>query len=274
MARKKAAAHHGGAWKVAYADFVTAMMALFMVLWISAQDKKILLSTSRYFQNPFNSPLTQSSGVMPYDKSSQTAENNQSMEQPEDTGKKPSESMKQVDLAFLNSAAKDFMKLLNLDDADRLQAIDVQVTSDGLRITLFDRARRPLFVNNTSAFTEWGRFVMQNIAWLIERNRFTVIIEGHTRGQLEFLDPDFTAWELSAERANASRRALTHYAVDPGSIERVSGYADTRPVAGEDPTSESNQRVALSLNIGKKTGRTSGLAAEPAKPIPRLTRQP
>src|SRR5438045_6330942 len=66
VAKKKAEAHHGGAWKVAYADFVTAMMALFMVLWISAQDERILLATSKYFQNPFHSPLKASSGVMPF----------------------------------------------------------------------------------------------------------------------------------------------------------------------------------------------------------------
>ena len=66
MAKKKAEAHHGGAWKVAYADFVTAMMALFMVLWISAQDKEILIATSQYFQNPFRSPMDATSGVLPF----------------------------------------------------------------------------------------------------------------------------------------------------------------------------------------------------------------
>jgi flagellar motor protein MotB len=66
MAKKEA--HHGGAWKVAYADFVTAMMALFMVLWISAQDKKILLATSHYFQQPFHSPFEDHSGIMPFNK--------------------------------------------------------------------------------------------------------------------------------------------------------------------------------------------------------------
>ena len=273
MARKKEAAHHGGAWKVAYADFVTAMMALFMVLWISSQDKKILLSTSHYFQNPFSSPISKSSGVMPFEKSSTTKENNQSMEQPEDTGKKPSDSMKQVDLAFLNSAAKEFMKLLNIDDTDKNQSINIQVTSDGLRVTLFDRARRPLFKDNTAEFTEWGRFAMQNIAWLIERHHFRIVIEGHTRSKLDFPNPEYTAWELSAERANASRRALTHFAVDPGSIERVSGFADTMPVQGQTPDSESNQRVAISLNVGKKPGQKSGLTVQPP-PSPRLAAQP
>ena len=67
MARKKPSAHHGGAWKVAYADFVTAMMALFMVLWICSQDKEILIATSRYFQSPFKSPLDAKSGLLQFD---------------------------------------------------------------------------------------------------------------------------------------------------------------------------------------------------------------
>ena len=107
-------AHHGGAWKVAYADFVTAMMALFMVLWICAQDKKILLATSRYFQSPFRSPLHANSGVMPYEKTT-----NQSHEKGKDddsTGQNaPSDSNKHIELSFLNSVAADFYRLLNIE---------------------------------------------------------------------------------------------------------------------------------------------------------------
>src|SRR5438045_4688966 len=72
VAKKKAEAHHGGAWKVAYADFVTAMMALFMVLWISAQDQKILIATSQYFQNPFRAPMNATSGVLPFNSNQTT----------------------------------------------------------------------------------------------------------------------------------------------------------------------------------------------------------
>src|SRR5476651_430662 len=99
MARRKSAAHHGGAWKVAYADFVTAMMALFMVLWISAQDKEILLATSQYFKQPFNALTDQSVGVM-RDKDGGSA------------GKdKGSQTTTAVNLAYLNSLAKDLSKL-------------------------------------------------------------------------------------------------------------------------------------------------------------------
>jgi chemotaxis protein MotB len=246
MARRKKEEPHGGAWKVAYADFVTAMMALFMVLWICAQDKKILLATARYFQNPFNTPLEKSSGIMEFGanggrRSADQAESNRTTDP------------KTIDLQFLNSVAKDFYRLLNVDEDLNSKPIDIQVTSDGLRITMFDRARKPLFKDNTAEFTDWGNYMMQSLAWLVDRHKFHVVIEGHTRSGLSFAGKDYTAWELSADRANASRRSLTYYAVDPKLIDRVSGYADTRPVPNEPEDSESNQRVTLSLSVSKKS---------------------
>jgi chemotaxis protein MotB len=244
MARKKAAAHHGGAWKVAYADFVTAMMALFMVLWISAQDNKILIATSQYFQNPFHSPMEATSGVMPFNNNKTTHSEGREV-----GDAKEQSNTKQIQLNFLNSVASDFYRLLHLDETLEDRPIDIQVTSDGLRINLFDRARRPLFKNDTAQFTEWGKFIMENLAWMVDRHHFRVTIDGHTRTPLVPPKSDDAGWELSAERANASRHLLVYYAVDPGLIERVTGYADTKPLPNEVPTSESNQRVTLSLSM-------------------------
>jgi chemotaxis protein MotB len=250
MARKKKEAHHGGAWKVAFADFMTAMMALFMVLWICAQDQKILIATARYFQNPFNSPLEKSSGIMEFNADRPKAGSGS------EEGKNPDPSNqtdpKTIDLQFLNSVAKDFYRLLNLEEDLNAKPIDIQVTSDGMRITLFDRARKPLFKDNTDQFSDWGNYMMQSMAWLIDRHKFRVVIEGHTRSGLTFANKNYGSWELSADRANASRRALTYYAVEPSLIDRVSGYADTRSVPGEPSDSESNQRVTLSLSVGKR----------------------
>ncbi len=251
MARKKKPEAHGGAWKVAYADFVTAMMALFMVLWICAQDKKILLATSRYFQNPFNSPLEKSSGVMEFN--ADRPDQGGARTDGQNGAATPQTSPKEIDLQFLNSVAKDFYRLLNLQEDLADKPIDIQVTSDGLRITLFDRARRPLFKGNTAEFTDWGRFVMQSLAWIIDRYKFRVVIEGYTKSGLVFTHKNYSAWDLSTDRANASRRALTYYAVEPRLIERVSGYADTRPVQGQPPTSDANQRVSISLSPSRTT---------------------
>jgi chemotaxis protein MotB len=240
----------GGAWKVAYADFVTAMMALFMVLWISAQDKKILIATSRYFQSPFSSPLSEHSGIMPFNKESNDSS---APKQDENAGKeKPSDKDKQIQLSFLNSVAADFYRLLHLDQDLDQKPIDIQVTTDGLRITLFDRAKRPLFVGDTIEFSESGRFLMQTLAWMIERNHFRVTIDGHTRANLSVKKEDYSSWELSADRANAARRSLVHYAVGSDQIERVTGYADTRPLPGEKPEAEANQRITLSLTLSSK----------------------
>jgi len=237
-------AGHGGAWKVAFADFMTAMMALFLVLWISAQDEQVLKATSEYFQNPFNSPMQATSGVMPFN-------NNKIAEgKGNDSGSEQESSAdKQIQMTFLNSVAADFYRLLHLDENLADRPIDIQVTSDGLRLTLFDRASRPLFDGNTAEFTEWGRFVIQNIAWLIDRHRMRVTIDGHTRSELVLTVPNYGSWELSSDRANASRRGLVHFAVDQGLIERVTGYADTRTLPDTLPADESNQRITLSLTL-------------------------
>ena len=243
----------GGAWKVAFADFMTAMMALFLVLWISSQDKKILIATAQYFKNPFNSPLDKSAGVMPFNNRTTSSTSS-------DEGAKASES-KRIETVFLNTVAADFFKLLHLDESAVNKPVDIQVTSDGLRITLFDRPQKPLFEKDTAKFTEWGTYAMQGLAWTIDRHHFRVTIDGHTVQPAEEQTGNYTDWELSADRANAARRSLVHYAVEPQYIERVTGYAGTKPLDGEKPDAESNDRITLSLTLTAKTRK----ALPPAK---------
>jgi len=243
-------AKRGGAWKVAFADFMTAMMAFFLVMWLTAQDKEVLIATSQYFQSPFTSPLQNKSGLLNFE--SNRPANTSGGDKGEAGGGKSSTAAQAVDLQFLNSVAKDVYKLLNLDESLAEKPIDVQVTSDGLRITLFDRAKQPLFEDSTTRFTTWGDFAMQSLAWMIERNDFQIVIEGHTRAGLGMPDDSYGSWELSADRANAARRALVHYAVDQSQVERVTGYSDTRPVPLMPAEDEANQRVTLSLRLGKK----------------------
>jgi chemotaxis protein MotB len=236
MAKKEA--HHGGAWKVAYADFVTAMMALFMVLWISAQDKQILLATSNYFKQPFNALTDKSIGVMRgKDGGSQGKD-------------KTGETATAANLSFLNALAKELNRMLNISDAqDSDQPVDVAVTSDGLRVNVFDRANRPIFDKNTAKFTPWGKFVMQNLAWIVDHNKFKATIDGHAAAGTVMPDADYGLWELTADRANAARRLLEQYAVEPSKIARVAGYADSQPLPNTAPDAEINQRITVSLSI-------------------------
>ncbi len=238
----------GGAWKVAYADFVTAMMALFMVLWISAQDEQILIATSQYFQNPFNSPMNNHSGVLPFN-----SDKTKKSEGQDSGSDKEAAAASPVAMTFLNSVAADFYRLLNLDQDLADKPIDIQVTSDGMRITVFDRPDRPLFNPGTTEFTAWGEFAMQNLAWTIDRHRFRVTVDGHARRKppADPNDPlaDDSAWELSSGRANAARRRLVFFAVEAGLIERVTGYADTKPLDDKERDDPANDRITLSLTL-------------------------
>ena len=234
---------------MAYADFVTAMMALFMVLWISSQDQEVLVATSRYFQQPFTSPMSEGSGVLNRDGDESMNKPSPSSRVAEPRDAAGAGSAREVDLQFLSSLAQDFYRQFQMDANAVDRPIDIEVTSDGLRVTLFDRSKKPLFVDQSAEFTEWGAFVMEGLAWMIDRNEFQVIIEGHTRTGLDLPRPEYSAWELSTDRANATRRALTRYAVAPELIRRVTGYGETRPVPLEPPASESNQRVAISLSV-------------------------
>jgi chemotaxis protein MotB len=232
---KKKGEHHGGAWKVAYADFVTAMMALFMVLWISAQDQEILIATSRYFQNPFNSPMDASSGVMSLGAGGSAAE---------DIVARDRSSL--TEIALLNKLAREFYRMLDIEEGETENAVDIQVTNDGLRVTVFNRENN-LFLPGQAGFTEWGRFVVQNLAWLLDRHQFKVRIDGHLASGFQPPTPEYTAWELSADRANAVRRALQLYAVPAEKIERVTGFGDTAPLPGKPAADPANERIEVSL---------------------------
>jgi chemotaxis protein MotB len=237
MAKK--AAHHGGAWKVAYADFVTAMMALFMVLWISAQEQEILLATSQYFKNPFNSPMDGSSGVIDSNPETSAIKNH---------GDEPERSSL-TEIAFLHSLARDFYRMLDIDESETESPVEVKVTSDGLRVIVYDRATRPMFEAGTSAFTEWGRFVIQNLAWIADRQDFKIRIDGHVSSGYRPTSTKYGPWELTADRANAARREMQHYAVNPDRFERVTGFADTVPLSDTDANAPANQRIELSFAI-------------------------
>lgn len=236
---KKRHAHHGGAWKVAYADFVTAMMALFMVLWISAQDQDILLATSKYFQNPFNAPLERSAGVMSGDNAGGSMK---------DAGEQPPSNV--VDMAFLHALANDLYRLLNIQSSeDEHKPIDIAVTADGLRITVFDRRSQPFFKTGSAEFTEWGEMVVQNLAWVMDQYNMAVRIDSYAGQNFPGNSSAYGPWELASDRGNTMRRSLVHYALDPEKVDRVTAFVPNTP--GEAPGDERAQRLELSLMVPK-----------------------
>jgi len=232
--KKKHDAHHGGAWKVAYADFVTAMMALFMVLWISSQKPEVVAATQRYFQDPYINFDKSSSGTMD--------------DHIAGTRKESSVPTKVITAneGFLRAIAREFTRLVNVK-TEKESPIEIELTAEGLKITLYNKDDKPLFQKGSTKLTEWGTFVLKNLSWLIERYNFRVFIDGHTSRMNENNDSAYGPWELSADRANAARRALEFFAVNPKKIERVTGYGDTAPVHGTAATLPRNERITISL---------------------------
>ncbi len=236
--------HHGGAWKVAYADFVTAMMALFLVLWLTAQDEKIKEAVERAFRNPFSSVTKESVGIIP---------NKDSLAVKASTGNFDSASA--IELSMLRRLNEDLLKTLQNEMQDQeTSPVKLELTPDGLRISVFDRSRKPIFEKQSIAFTPYGDWVFSTLAWEISRfAQFSVELEGHTERGYAPIRPDYGNWEISSERANAARRKLLEHGVKIPQIRKVAGYADTIPMLDRAPEDEANRRVTVLLKVRDKS---------------------
>jgi chemotaxis protein MotB len=237
----KHSSHHGGAWKVAYADFVTAMMALFLVLWLSSQDQRIKEAVERAFTNPFASVTKESTGIIP----------SKDVQAVKSSGGN-FDSASAVELNMLRRLAEDIVRTLqsNPEEPDQ-NPVKLEMIPDGMRISIFDRSRKPIFEADTAKFTSYGSWVLTTLAWQVARfnDTFNVEIEGHTESGHQTKKPDYDDWELSADRANAARRKLREHDVSEEQVRRVAAYASTMPIPDLAPEDESNRRVTVLLKI-------------------------
>src|SRR6201994_3425718 len=143
---KKHDSHSGGVWKVAYADFVTAMMALFLCLWLTSQDQKIKDAVERAFRNPFSSVTKESVGIIP----SQDA--NASFQQ-----QGHFQSVSAVEMETMRHLSDDLSRLLKQNEDPT--SVKIDLTPEGLNINIFDRSHKPIFTPGTATFTEYGSWV-------------------------------------------------------------------------------------------------------------------
>jgi len=236
----KKGGHHGGAWKVAYADFVTAMMALFMVLWLTSQDQRIKEAVQRAFRNPFSSVTKESAGVIP-SKDTQAVKST--------SGNFDSASA--VELTMLRRLNQDLLKSLESgQDSGQESSVKLDLTPEGLSINVFDRAHKPVFEAQSTQFTPYGDWIFSTLAWEISRyNNLTVDLENHTESGRAPIRPDYGDWEISTDRANAVRRKLLEHGVTSHQVRKVAGYGATVPMPDEDMGAEINRRVTVLLNV-------------------------
>lgn len=244
MFKKKQHGHHGGAWKVAYADFVTAMMALFLVLWLTAQDEKIKEAVERSFKNPFTSVTKESTGIIP---------NKETQAVKDSSGNFDSQSA--VELQMLRRMAEDLLRTLQSNAQTDDSPVKLELVPEGVKISVFDRAHRPVFIENTAEFTEYGRWIFSTLAWQIAGMPKAIYIEleGHAeKGGIPRSDT-YGSWEVTADRANQARRTLLKNGAGQAQIRKVSGYADTMPMPNLNPTNEVNRRVTVMLRVKADT---------------------
>lgn len=214
--------HHGGAWKVAYADFVTAMMALFIVLWLMHASPEVQKAVGGYFKDP--------SGT-----ASLTGTNVAGVGAGMTLDKKNIENLKEK-LQKAIQQNPEFDKLKN--------NIEMTVTGEGLRIELVESEKGLFFESGQPLPTGLGKDLLVKLAQELSKMSGPVALEGHTDSQ-RYGTESYTNWELSADRANAARRIMQSSGLKASQVSQVRGFADQRLRIPGKPDDPSNRRVSI-----------------------------
>jgi chemotaxis protein MotB len=234
--------HHGGAWKVAYADFVTAMMAFFLVMWLVAQSPEVKANVAGYFRDP---------GVFEHERSTgMLAGGTPGMEPgrpPEAVDRTPDPAAMLRERQELTSAAERIrQELLKQPDIATLRdQIEFTITAEGLRIELVEQAGSSFFDSGSAVLRGESVRILTVIAVELGKLANDLVVEGHTDRRPYLHGITYGNWELSADRANAARRDMEAAGLRPGQVRTVRGFADTELHRKDDPLDPRNRRVSI-----------------------------
>jgi len=238
--KKMHAAHHGGAWKVAYADFVTAMMAFFLVMWLSAQDSRIRDAVAGYFAEPGLMPNERSNSVLASGRGGIDSSGMPVIQ------RRPATSL-EAELRSLVQAEgriKDSLTKTSGVAALRDQ-VEMTVNAEGLRVELVERPGSSFFDSGRSVLRGESVRILSIIASEIGKLNNDVVIEGHTDSVKYSQGQTYGNWELSADRANAARRVMALGGLHDGQLRTVRGFADTDLRIKDSPLDPRNRRVSI-----------------------------
>jgi chemotaxis protein MotB len=262
--------HHGGSWKVALADFMTAMMAFFLLMWLlgstSENEQKAIAG---YFQDPGSEyvvgeggadlglitqdqPLQQSQSDQPQNEDAsdkegykdntkpETAEN-----VPEDELKKQLEKREQEQLDELKKKLEQEINTLDSVFEQIKDQILIDFTALGLRIQIVDKDQRPMFDVGSANLKPYSADVLHALAPILNKVQNKISVTGHTDATPYGVNATYTNWELSADRANAARRALLEGSYPEGKVATVQGMGSAAPFLIDNPTEPINRRIAI-----------------------------
>jgi len=258
--RKKVivAGHHGGSWKVAFADFATAMMAFFLVLWLTATaTPEQIKAVEGYFRDPVG--FTEGGSPNPVDLEGSASVINEAspdIEQSpvaisEDVVDTLSETLEQQRMEELFEELKQ-----RIDENETLQEFKdqllIDITNEGLRIQIVDRSGRPMFDSGKAELKYYSQEILFELAKTLGSVDNKLSITGHTDATPFGGRPGYTNWELSADRANTARRALVAGGVRAQQIARVVGLSDSILFDQDEPSAPVNRRISI-IVLNKKT---------------------
>jgi chemotaxis protein MotB len=238
--KKHGHGHHGGAWKVAYADFVTAMMAFFLVMWLASQDSRIRTAIAGYFQEPGLLPHEQSNSIIA---SGQGGIDNAGM--PLAVPRKPSGMLEAEQKALVTAAEHIKQHMAQMGATGLGGQVEFQLTEEGLRIELVDRTGSSFFDSGRSVLRGESVGILAVIANEVGKLPNDVVIEGHTDSAAYVNGDRFGNWELSADRANAARRVMVGSGLRGEQLKTVRGFADTELRHKASPLDPRNRRVSI-----------------------------
>jgi chemotaxis protein MotB len=217
------AGHHGGAWKVAYADFVTAMMALFIVLWLLNTSKKIQDAVGGYFRDPQGTAAKAGKDIVGSAASSIV----------------PADNMERLKQQLEKAIA-------GVPNFDKLKShIEMTITPEGLRIELIEGASGTFYESGSPKLNADGQDLLRVLAQELGKLPNKISVEGHTDAKAYAEGSSYGNWELSADRANAARRLLQGNGVGPDQVTQVRGYAAMQLRKPDAPLDPSNRRISL-----------------------------
>ena len=242
--------HHGGAWKVAYADFVTAMMALFIVLWLLNTNKPVREAIAGYFKDPTGTG-----------RETGTRQSGKGENLPVTTVTKDNIS------ELKEKLQKAIQQMTNFDQLKN--QITMTVTAEGLRIEMLETASGTFFNLGSPTPNANGQDLLIRMARELGKVPNKITIEGHTDAKPYSGKGVYSNWELSADRANAARRLMQQNGLRPDQVSQVRGYADQQLRNPKDPFDPSNRRISVIVHYLEAQAQTQAPASTAGeKPAP------
>lgn len=263
--KKSGHGHHGGAWKVAYADFVTAMMAFFLLLWLlSSAEEAVLEGIAEYFTPTIgirdSMGIGFEGGVAKDQEGTEKEARSKPAIVPGQTPQGPLPAIDpkdavveaEKDSQMFEKAAQKIKVAFESDPnmRDLSDSVIVEQTPEGLKIEITDSDKKPMFNAGSANLSPFGQKILGRMQKIIEEMPNFISITGHTDASPTSKSGNYTNWELSADRANAARRHLIRSGVDPERPKKVIGKADTELLLPNEPSSPRNRRITIIMLRG------------------------